>query len=252
MTIDGSSPLLHPNIIRKLAKYIGQTTRPTKRIRLSAREGAAGGGRTPRGKGRMAEVDTGVLSRVLKILDRSVRSGEDLDPFHYVAPDRNASPRKPKKLVKRPKTKEGEGDEADNAENNMVVDEPPPQDVTEADLEHLTKILEVAKDSVLAADCCIALLGSDRLTKQVCLHHPPVVAVFIYLLLLSFSSIPRSSSRRVFPRLRTSSPKLSTHSSKRLKIIRAVNRLLFYIICTKRLTLVSESTDASSAKYFKH
>src|ERR1700683_1855338 len=58
MTIDGSSLLLHPHIIRKLAKYIGQVTRPTKRIRLSAREGAAGSAGTPRGKGRMAEVDT--------------------------------------------------------------------------------------------------------------------------------------------------------------------------------------------------
>jgi cohesin loading factor subunit SCC2 len=174
MTVDGSSPLLHPNIIRKLAKYIGQVTRPTKRIRLSAREGAPGGGGTPRGKGRMAEVDTAILSRVLKILDRSVLTGEDLDPFHFVASDRNVSPRKPKKPTKRPKAKEGEGDEDDEAEKgDMAVDEPPlpPQEATEAtdvDLEHLTKILEVAKDSVLAADCCIALLGSDRLTKQVC------------------------------------------------------------------------------------
>jgi cohesin loading factor subunit SCC2 len=173
MTIDGSSPLLHPNIIRKLAKYIGQVTRPTKRIRLSTRETIAGSGGTPRGKGRMAEVDTAVLSRVLKILDRSVRAGEDLDPFHYVATDKNASPRKPKKQAKRPKAKDGDGEDGDEAEKgNMAVDEPPPpppppQEATEADLEHLTKILEIAKDSVLAADCCIALLGSDRLTKQV-------------------------------------------------------------------------------------
>jgi cohesin loading factor subunit SCC2 len=171
MTVDGSSPLLHSNVIRKLAKYIGQVTRPTKRIRLSAREGATGSGGTPRGKGRMAEVDTAVLSRVLKILDRSVRTGEDLDPFHYSVVDRNGSPRKPKKPSKRPKAKDGEGEEEEEPEKgNMAIDEPPPpptQEATEADLEHLTKILEVAKDSVLAADCCIALLGSDRLTKQV-------------------------------------------------------------------------------------
>jgi cohesin loading factor subunit SCC2 len=167
MTIDGSSPLLNPNVIRKLAKYIGQVTRPTKRIRLSVREGATGSGGTPRGKGRMAEVDTAILSRVLKILDRSVRTGEDLDPFHYVAADRNASPRKPKKVVKRPKAKDGEGDEGHEPENPADEPPPPPQEVTGADLDHLTKILEIAKDSVLAADCCIALLGSDRLTKQV-------------------------------------------------------------------------------------
>lgn len=169
MTIDGSSPLLNPNVIRKLAKYIGQVTRPTKRIRLSVREGVTGSGGTPRGKGMMAEVDTAILSRVLKILDRSVRTGEDLDPFHYAA-DRNASPRKPKKVAKRTKAKDGEGDEDHEPEKGgLPADEPPPpsQEVTEADLDHLTKILEIAKDSVLAADCCIALLGSDRLTKQV-------------------------------------------------------------------------------------
>jgi cohesin loading factor subunit SCC2 len=168
----------------------------------------------------MAEVDTVVLSRVLKILDRSVRTGEDLDPFHYVAADRNASPRKPKKLAKRPKAKEGDGDQDDEAEkSNMVVDEPhppPPQEVTEADLERLTKVLEVAKDSVLAGDCCIALLGSDRLTKQVCLHRLTRFAVFC-LYISSFSSIPRSSSRHVFPRSRISSPKLFTPSLKLLK-----------------------------------
>jgi cohesin loading factor subunit SCC2 len=172
ITVDGSSPLLHPNIIRKLAKYIGQVTRPTKRIRLSTRETIAGSGGTPRGKGRMAEVDTAVLSRVLKILDRSVRAGEDLDPFHHVATDRNVSPRKPKKQAKRPKAKDDDGEAEAEEKGIMTVDEPPlppppPQEATEADLKHLTKILEIAKDSVLAADCCIALLGSDRLTKQV-------------------------------------------------------------------------------------
>lgn len=126
-----------------------------------------------------------ILSRVLKILDRSVRSGEDLDPFQYVAADRNASPSKPKKPAKRLKAKEGEGGQGDEPEK--VVDEPPPpQEATGVDLEHLTEILEIAKDSVLAADCCIALLGSDRLTKQVCLYHFPVLTgLFIYICYLS-------------------------------------------------------------------
>jgi cohesin loading factor subunit SCC2 len=123
----------------------------------------------------MADVDTAVLSRVLKILDRSVRTGEDLDPFHFMAGDRISSPRKSKKFTKRPKAKEEDekGDETENG--NMEVDEAPVppllQEVTEADLERLTKILEIAKDSVLAADCCVALLASDRLTKQVCRLH---------------------------------------------------------------------------------
>jgi cohesin loading factor subunit SCC2 len=43
------------------------------------------------------------------------------------------------------------------------------QDLTEMDYDKLTRVLELARDSILAADCCIALLGSDRLTKQVSL-----------------------------------------------------------------------------------
>lgn len=170
LTVDGSPPLLHPSIIKKLAKYIGQVARPTKRIRLSARDVPTGAGGTPRAKGRMAEVETSVLSRVLKMLDRSVRMGEDLDPFHHIAAtrDKTASPRKPKKSAKRSKAKEGEGEEDEPiADGGASMDEPAPQDITEMDQEHLTKVLEIAKDSVLAADCCVALLGSDRLTKQV-------------------------------------------------------------------------------------
>jgi cohesin loading factor subunit SCC2 len=40
-------------------------------------------------------------------------------------------------------------------------------DVAHADFDKLAKELDVANESILAADCCIALLGSDRLTKQV-------------------------------------------------------------------------------------
>lgn len=170
MSTDGASPLLHPNRIRKLAKYIGQITRPTKRIRLS--ESTVGSGGTPKGKGRITEVDIGILGRIMKILERSVKSGEDLDPFHYVAVTRekSASPRK-KKTAKRPKANEDEGAKGEGPEEADVVMEepvPPPPEVTDSDLENLTRLMDVAKDSVLAADCCIALLGSDRLNKQVC------------------------------------------------------------------------------------
>jgi len=37
----------------------------------------------------------------------------------------------------------------------------------DVDYKKLTQDLDVAKESIFAADCCIALLGSDRLTKQV-------------------------------------------------------------------------------------
>ena len=71
----------------------------------------------------------------------------------------------------------------------------------------LWKALELARDSVLAADCCTTLLVSDRLPKQVrtCLslrrvrrHLSPV-----------YSYMRRSSSQHVSPLPRTSSPRSS-------------------------------------------
>jgi cohesin loading factor subunit SCC2 len=171
LTANSANPLLHPNVIRKLTKYIGHVARPTKRIRLSARDGSGTGG-TPRGKGRMAEVATVILSRVLKMLDRSVKAGEDLDPFGNVSmPNREktASPRKKKAPKKDVKEKDDEDDGYKGLEEkDMVVDEVvPPQELTNSDFDTLTQVLDKARDSILAADCCIALLGSDRLPKQV-------------------------------------------------------------------------------------
>lgn len=175
-TTDFSRPLLNPSLIRKLTKYIGYVARPTKRLRTAA--GVQG---TPKGKGRMAEVDTQVLSRLLKLLERNVRAGEDVDPFPSSNPtsihvSKSVSPQKksPKKLSKSKKnerrsksrTPAGEEEETgdgDAIESGELVEA---QELTEGDLDKLTGVLDVARDSILAADCCIALLGSDRLTKQ--------------------------------------------------------------------------------------
>jgi len=173
---DCSRPWLSSTIIKKLTKYIGHVARPTKRLR-QATNGVAG---TPRGKGRMTDIDTQTLSRLLKILERSVKAGEDVDPFVYHAPpgSTKSSPKKPptkrtpkaKKMDRRSQTPKDDvpGDPEDIA---MTAEEPPVPAVglSSQDFERLSDMLEVARDSILAADCCIALLGSDRLTKQVCL-----------------------------------------------------------------------------------
>lgn len=178
LTVDCTRPMIHPGIIRKLTKYIGQVARPTKRLRLSARDGVAGSAGSPRSKGRMAEADTSILSRVLKMLDRSVKAGEDLDPFVTLTAtrDNTAFPRKPagkkhgngKKTINdsdpRPTSQSPRNEEEDGtkADQNMQ-----PSELTVTDVEKLTRVLDLARDSILAADCCIALFGSDRLTKQV-------------------------------------------------------------------------------------
>ncbi|KAG6853818.1 hypothetical protein C0991_001064 [Blastosporella zonata] len=168
-TTDTARPLLNSAVIRKLTKHICHVTRPMKRMRTSVQT-------TPRGKGRMNEVDTQILSRLLKILERNVRAGEDVDPFRYTVPARppTASPSKKspkkasrgKKADRRSKSKtpggsdgEGEGNEDFGAGDALV-------ELTDVDFEKLAKVLEVARDSIIAADCCVALLASDRLTKQ--------------------------------------------------------------------------------------
>jgi len=172
-TMDCAQPQLHPNIIKKLTKYIGHVARPTKRIRLSA-GGRDGSGSTPCKMARMAEVEIESLGRVLKLLERSVKAGEDLDPFvgyGITNKDRVASPRKPKKQKKVSGNEGGAendaGGDGEAQEVDMMVVDEPRKELTDADFEALERVLDVARDSILAADCCIALLGSDRLTKQV-------------------------------------------------------------------------------------
>ncbi|KAG6849921.1 hypothetical protein H0H93_003632 [Arthromyces matolae] len=165
-TTDSARPLLNATVIRKLTKYIGHISRPSKRVRV----GVQG---TPKGKGRMNEVDTQVLSRLLKILDRNVRAGEDVDPFRYTASVRapTASPNKkspkksrPTKVERQAKSQTPVPGGSDVEGQEEAVD--PVAQLTDADLEKLAQVLEVARDSIVAADCCIALLASDRLTKQ--------------------------------------------------------------------------------------
>jgi cohesin loading factor subunit SCC2 len=132
----------------------------------------------------MTEIETNILSRLLKMLERSVKAGEDLDPFatasyHGIIIQSNgregtASPRKKKasgkKAERRSKsqTPRDDGEDAIMGDKNEEIDRGRrDHEMLEADYEHLTKTLEVARDSVLSADCCIALLASDRLPKQV-------------------------------------------------------------------------------------
>ena len=168
MTIDASRPLLNSNVIRKLTKNIGHIARPAKRLRQSA----TGAQATPRGKGRMAEVETPVLARLLKTLQRSVRAGEDIDPFYFAHPGRptgvHISPSKSPKKQGRSKKPESHSKSSDHEEHEDVHAELDGlADLTESEFDKLSRTLDVARESIVAADCCIALLGSDRLQKQV-------------------------------------------------------------------------------------
>ena len=169
LTVEASRPQLHPNLIRKLSKLISQVARPVKRLRTSTAVTQALRSPAPCS---IADIETTTLSRILKILERSVRAGEDLDPFKADRPTETrslASPGKKGKVSKklgshrRSQTPIGEDEPRLGADIGAAE----PTAVIDADLDILAHTLEVARDSILAADCCIALLGADRLSKQV-------------------------------------------------------------------------------------
>lgn len=171
LTAEPSRPQLHPNLVRKLSKLICQVSRPTKRLRSSKVTTL-----TPRASGpcSIADVEPTILSRILKILERSVRTGEDLDPFKPDKPPdtrASASPSKKSKVSKKPITDQQLQSQTltggDEPKADASTDPTEPPSVTNADLDNLAHSLELARDSILAADCCIALLGADRLPKQV-------------------------------------------------------------------------------------
>lgn len=159
----GCTPFLSSDLIRRLSKLIGNVKRPvSSRARTSAD--------SPRKLGRMKDVDPTSLSRLLKILERSVSAAKDLDPLQTESSmprEKTASPQKAKSKSHHKGVTGGDGD-SDKEDGDEDGDERVgEQEVTEVELAKLASALEIARDGILAADCCIALLGSDRLPKQV-------------------------------------------------------------------------------------
>lgn len=168
LTIDFNQPLLSTAIIAKLTKAISHVSRPTKRIRLMARDGNLG---TPAAAIGLAELEANTLSRMLKLLGRSVKLGEDLDPFAgpaaSISAEVSTEPAKgKKKSSSKGKTKPESGGDRARSRSKTPLDEPATNEVSEGDMQNLERTLQVAKESALAADGCLALLSADKLPKQ--------------------------------------------------------------------------------------
>ncbi|KIK69873.1 hypothetical protein GYMLUDRAFT_34262 [Collybiopsis luxurians FD-317 M1] len=196
---DHSKPQLSATIIRKLTKLISQVRGGRglgKSVHTSPVKGRAGR------SGKISDIDSNILGRLLRVLSRSVKIGEEVDPFGAMsgvtlAKDNGAgAPKSPKKKSRTPAGK-GDGDEEDvEKEEMMEVDtaargqskEPktPKKDkgkgkasaiepVSIVDLELLAHKLLLSRDGILAAESIIALLGGEigrgsrtgeRLSKQ--------------------------------------------------------------------------------------
>ncbi|KAG1743247.1 uncharacterized protein EDB91DRAFT_1126495 [Suillus paluster] len=175
LTTDCSHPHLQPNVIRKLTKYLSQLARPTKRSRRSARDSID----TPKARKALGDIDNAILARLLKILERSIKAGEALDPLHASThvphADKNTSPRKPKKSPRAQKVAHQDRNFTGSTSLNVPEEDTRelesestdvPQELTESHLHDLSRQLEVARDSILAVECCVALLSGEGLTKQ--------------------------------------------------------------------------------------
>lgn len=175
--MDNSRPLLSTSIIEKLTKAIAAVGKPSKRVRS-----AAGGTPAVGSAKSLVDLDVGMLSRTLKLLGRSVKLGEDLEPFAGPpAPPASAVDVKPKAKKKASKSKkppsggrqksktpsgDGDGEAAIDGEADAV-------EITDEDVVKVERSLQMAKESVIAANSCLALLSADKLPKQVDLGLDP-------------------------------------------------------------------------------
>jgi len=175
LTSDWQRPMLSPGAVKKLVKLVSKVARPTKRDRLVGVRDGLGSPRRAGALAGLAEVESGLLSRMLKLLERSVQAGEYVDPF--VGPpagtghDFGAVSMSPTKAKKSPvKSKKGKGKSpagADDADEDMGTSADGKQEITQADYEKLDRALDTAREAIIAADCCVALLAADKLPKQV-------------------------------------------------------------------------------------
>lgn len=172
LTSDWTRPNLSIKTIYKFTKLVEQIARPTKRLRLDALSHSPSPGRSEE----LANVEFHQLSRVIKILERTVVLGEDVDPFDgpvvrlsegntVAAANSGKSPAKGKKSKRDKSPSEGRKTRSKSrtpGEPSEAVE----HDDGEIDMVKIEHALRVAKESVLAADACLALLGADHLPKQ--------------------------------------------------------------------------------------
>lgn len=162
---DWGHPYLHYTVLRKLSKIIDQVSQPAKRHNYSI-------GYSPSAKdnGGFQNVDVMHLMRILKILERTVKGGEELDPFvgpKIKASNVQPSPAKSNKGGKKTKRTSSPGGRRSKSTTPMDLDEElGTTESVEIDTEKLETALLLGKESLLAADACLALLGADYLPKQ--------------------------------------------------------------------------------------
>ncbi|SAM85354.1 related to proline-rich protein required for meiotic chromosome condensation and synapsis [Ustilago bromivora] len=169
--------VLRTAALQKLLKLIVKCSRPQTEIAaLTARTQTA----TESGLSTIPNAD---ITRLLAILERTARIGEDFDPFpsqvNRGAASEPASPTKPKKARKLDRqgkspskipepvqTPDGNGGDLDAAHGATPVGD---RDIGSADqeLEKVNATFSVVDHAILAAECSLGFLTGDVLPKQI-------------------------------------------------------------------------------------
>ena len=246
LTDDWGHPRLHPHVMRKLVKTLEQIAKRQRSKKASE----------------LASVDAHLLRRLLKILQRSVKAGEDLSVFVGPMVPRGdtagASAGKPKGTPSK-KSKKAKGKEQNQNQNQerersksktpMVIDEEESESATSVDWDKLESILQMVLESVLAVDGCIALLGSDDLSKQV--SYSSTMLRNLLSLLLSYilkNSSPRVSVLSRINSIRSFTPSLKPTTMHTVSIASRLPSLAFNSSLggqiTRSLFRVATETDS--------
>ncbi|KZS93617.1 hypothetical protein SISNIDRAFT_454038 [Sistotremastrum niveocremeum HHB9708] len=217
LTDDWTRARLSVMTMAKFEKLVSKIARSRKKMR-------SGPTPLPVGSGGTGDLEFGILSRIMKILERSVKAGEDLDPFGQAAANAQGK----------------QGSKAGNNARSSPVEGAPPEDVVPSaqevsaeEIDRMSVDLEVLKEALLASECCIALLTSDNLQKQLyseelitsCLSTTKTaLTLVIYPFVESFSSLHTKPS----PILTS----VLTSSASEIQSVRGTIDELFTVACS--------------------
>lgn len=152
---DGDHPLLASATIEKITRYVSRA-QGSKRRSASDTEGLEG--------------DVGTMRRVLKLLERSMRQAErvevfpeDRKPSSSVKDEKNAGTGKGRKKGGKKSKSPVETQDSKQTGTPEISD----IGLDQARIELLEEALSALQNRALAAECCLVLLDSGRVSKQV-------------------------------------------------------------------------------------
>jgi cohesin loading factor subunit SCC2 len=172
LTTNYARPCLNPAVVSKITAIVGKISRPTKRRPPTSRGQNGAPNSARKDDGRISDLEVPKILRLLKTLERSVQTGEDLDPFKLPSESQSSAKRSISKKSGKGSKKGKASEPGPSGDGNPVVVDPEADGAQDSgvNLGNLLKCLAAAKESILAAECCVSILSSDRLPKQVRIH----------------------------------------------------------------------------------